>query len=281
MSKATITTKKLKKFSIVFAVIVFIILVVGSIVPVKISISEDIVNTQISRKLPKTIHKDIKLIGDKSIPIDIRIDHAVVTMSDHSSQVYADGVVSSKDKLIRFSVLSNIPSQNIKYINSLHAFYASPSSVEVHLNKRDIDRVLSPVEEEIEKKVSFLEKNKKEKDGFYKKIKNKIKEKFSKDKEEKLAEASITEKGVQVTISNNLLEMMKKKTSDYLRKGLNSYNREYLEKKIEDTISYIVRKKLETMPVYKLKEKSIDNKIKVFLSNVNTTLLRYNYRINS
>jgi len=272
-----ITSKKLKKIGYWIAGISLVILIGGSMFPVSITVSEAQLNDLAAKKLPMTINKDIKIpLTKKIIPVTAIIENAHIGLANNVGGVKTNGSLIYKDKTVRFTAYVDVAGNNLYYDNDKYAFFASPNHINVELNKEDMGKLLKPLEKEVKKtakevSTAVTEKPIK-KEGFFSRMKNK----FSKNKEEeKLATIEINSDSMSVNIKKGLFDKFaeakakaKAKTKEIADKVLQEDLVAYLEIKLKDVVEYSIKKGLKTYPVYKFKDKEIDNTAKLFLSGV-------------
>ena len=272
-----ITSSKLKKIGYWVAGISLVILIGGSMFPVSITVSETQLNDLAAKKLPMTINKDIKVpLSKKIIPVTAVIENARIGLANNVGGVKTNGILKYKDRSVRFTAYVDVAGNDLYYDNEKYAFFASPSHINVELNKEDMSKLLKPLEEKVKdtaKEISVAAKPetliKEEKKGFF----SRMKSKFSKEK--KLATVEINSDGMSIDVKKGLFDKLseirakaKTKTKAIADQVIQEDLIKYMEIKLKKVVEYSVKKGLKTYPVYKFKDKEIDNTAKLFLSGV-------------
>ena len=240
-----ITTTKLKRVSLWIIGLSFFALLAGALFPVNISLSQDEVNTLIAKKIPFSIDKKIKIpLTLKKVLVHLDINEANITMSNGVAKVTSSGIVSYKNKSVRFYSYGNIVSSDLYYDSKKYAFYAhpNPEEIHVHLMQEDLDALFLS-----SKKMNSPDSTK----GFLSFIKSKssslIKDKYTENKEkilplvgEKLDK--VVEYGIIKALNKYPIYTLKNKSLDTTTKLLlNKITIENTEIKIKiSTISILV-----------------------------------------
>lgn len=256
------------------------ILVVGSVFPISVSVSESQLNSLISKRMPMTIKKEIAVpLIKKTVPVTAIIESSHIKLSNNVGETKTTGSLLYKDKSIKFTAYVNASSGGLYYDNKKYAFFVKPKHINIELNKEDMKMLFKPIEAEVkgvaEKASVATTKEVKEK-GFwgkvkhrYKKTKNKLLE--QEEKEKRLASLEITSEKVSLELNKGLLSKigkLKSKAKESADKIIEEDLASYLDMKLKKVVEYSVLKGLETFPVYKFKDKDIDNTAKLFLRGV-------------
>lgn len=260
-----ITLKKFRKISYITFGVIMTLIIAGTLFPVSVSLSEDTINSTIEKKLPLTINKEINnpiTKGKETVVAKIQSNKLI--LEDIGMATTTSGVAIYKDKSVRFTVDTH--GSDLHYDSEKFAFFYKPKAIDVKLNQEDLDKIIKLKKiavKEVEQ--AFKDESSSEsepKQSLFSKFKKKIKNYKSDDG------AKVETKVGTFTMPQKVIDKYKNQAVDKYNNAVENGLKQQIEGFIISGVEWGTVKALQTTPVYKLKDKEVDNNVKLFLTGV-------------